>query len=223
MPLVIWSEKKSLRPIIEISLLRNRNYSFGILSLVLHYLAHGAVLLAGPFLLLTAMGYSPGKAGLMMAAFSAPRILLAPFAGRAYDRFGPRYLLVLGNLMIAIGLYLISQTQVDSSEYIIWIGMLSGGIGASLFEPVVTSAIMGSVPQSRLGTASASVGVGRQVAFAVGLTLSGAVYAFQKMEYALRTDWLENVIEISALSDTLLAGACIAVLAILTSSLLNNK
>jgi len=223
LPLVIWSEKKSLRPIIEISLLRNRNYSFGILSLVLHYLAHGAVLLAGPFLLLTAMGYSPGKAGLMMAAFSAPRILLAPFAGRAYDRFGPRYLLVLGNLMIAIGLYLISQTQVDSSEYIIWIGMLSGGIGASLFEPVVTSAIMGSVPQSRLGTASASVGVGRQVAFAVGLTLSGAVYAFQKMEYALRTDWLENVIEISALSDTLLAGACIAVLAILTSSLLNNK
>jgi hypothetical protein len=82
---------------------------------------------------------------------------------------------------------------------------------------------MGSVPKSRLGTASASVGVGRQVAFAVGLTLSGAVYSFQKMEYALRTDWFENVIEISALSDTLLAGACIAVLAILTSSLLNNK
>ena len=77
--------------------------------------------------------------------------------------------------------------------------MLSGGIGASLFEPVVTSEIMGSVPQSRLGTASASVGVGRQVAFAVGLTLSGAVYAFQKMEYALRTDWLENVIELSYL------------------------
>ena len=223
LPLVIWSEKKSLRPIIEVSLLRSRNYSFGILSLVLHYLAHGAVLLAGPFLLLTALEFSPGKAGLMMAAFSAPRILLAPVAGRAYDRFGPRYLLIFGNLMIAIGLFLISQVELDSYEYIIWVGMLAGGIGASLFEPVVTSAIMSSVPKSRLGTASASVGVGRQVAFAMGLTLSGAVYAFQKMEYAIKTDWVQDVIEISALSDTLLGGAFIAVLAILISSGLKNK
>ena len=101
--------------------------------------------------------------------------------------------------------------------------MLAGGIGASLFEPVVTSAIMGSVPKSRLGTASASVGVGRQVAFAIGLTLSGAVYAFQKIEYAIKTDWVQDVIEISALSDTLLVGAFIAVLAILISSGLKNK
>ena len=223
LPLVILSEKKSPRPIIEISLLRNRNYSLGILSLVFHYLAHGAVLLAGPFLLLTALGFSPGKAGIIMAAFSAPRIVLAPFAGRAYDRFGPKYLLIFGNLMIAIGLYLISQIEIDTNEYIIWIGMLLGGVGASLFEPVVTSAIMSSVPNSRLGTASASVGVGRQVAFAVGLTLSGAVYAFQKMEYALKTDWLQKVIEISALSDTVLVGAFIAVLALLISSGLNNK
>ena len=223
LPLVIWSEKQSLRPIIDASLLRNKNYSFGILSLVLHYLAHGAVLLAGPFLLLTAMGYSPGKAGLMMSAFSAPRILLAPFAGRAYDRFGPRYLLLFGNLMLAIGLYLVSQVQVDSGEHIIWLGMLFGGIGASLFEPVVTSTIMGSVPKTRLGTASASVGVGRQVAFAVGLTLAGAIYAFQKMEYSLRTDWVGNIIEISALSDTLLAGVFIAGLAIISSSVLNSR
>ena len=159
----------------------------------------------------------------MMAAFSAPRILLAPVAGRAYDRFGPRYLLILGNLMIAIGLFLLSQVELGSNEYIIWIGMLAGGIGASLFEPVVTSAIMGSVPKSRLGTASASVGVGRQVAFAIGLTLSGAVYAFQKIEYAIKTDWVQDVIEISALSDTLLVGAFIAVLAILISSGLKNK
>ena len=38
LPLVIWSEKQSLRPIIDASLLRNKNYSFGILSLVLIHL-----------------------------------------------------------------------------------------------------------------------------------------------------------------------------------------
>ena len=222
LPLVIWSERKSVRPIIDASLLRNRNYSFGILSLLLHYLAHGSVLLAAPFLLLTAMGYEPVKAGVMMAAFSAPRICLAPFAGRASDRFGPRYLLVLGNIMLVIGLILVSQAEAGYGEIFIWLGMLSCGIGASLFEPVVTSAIMGSVPKTRLGTASASVGVGRQVAFAIGLTVAGAVYAFQKMKYSLNTDWVENIIEISALSDTLFLGALIAVLAVVSSSVLSN-
>ena len=52
LPVLVWSERRSVRPILEIGLLKSRQYGFSMLVLVSHYLSHGGILLVLPFFLL---------------------------------------------------------------------------------------------------------------------------------------------------------------------------
>ena len=49
LPLLIWSERRSARPIIDVALLRSRHYSFALLVHTSHYLSHGGIILVAPF------------------------------------------------------------------------------------------------------------------------------------------------------------------------------
>ncbi len=109
LPVLVWSERRSVRPIIEISLLKSRQYGFSMLVLVSHYLSHGGILLVLPFFLLDSIGFSATKMGLFLAAFSLGRTFLAPVAGQFSDRFGPRPFLILGNVFLAVALFWLSR------------------------------------------------------------------------------------------------------------------
>ena len=80
---------------------------------------------------------------------------------------------------------------------------------------------MGSVPQDRAGTASASVALGRQTAFAVGVTVAGAIFTIRQRVYeagaaaAGLDSGSANAEAIArAFDDTVLAGAVIATIAV---------
>ena len=219
-PIFIWAENRSSRPIIEIGLFRNKQYTLSILILISHYLAQGGVLLIAPFFMLESLEYSATKMGIIMAAFSASRPFLAPIAGRLSDNYGPRPLLIFGNVLLAIALFWISKMGLDINQGFIFSGMLLASMGSAFFEPVVTSSIMGSVPVDRLGTASAFVALGRQTAFAVGITLAGSIFTIRERSY------LNFASEIEALSlgfsDVILSSVFFAVIAVIFSVLLTN-
>ena len=224
LPVLVWSERRSIRPILDVGLFRSGQYTFSLLVLMGHYLSHGGILLVAPFFLLDSLDFSASRMGLFVAAFSAGRMFLAPAAGRLSDRFGPRPFLVLGNLLLVVSLLSLSRQGTDSSVSALFLALLLGGVGTALFEPVVTSAIMGSVPQDRLGTASASVALGRQVAFALGVTVAGAIFTIRERTYlaghsaeGLSTEAARAEAIAGAFGDTLLAGAALASLAVVFS------
>ena len=223
LPLLIWMEKISTRPILSISLLKIRQYRYSVFAHITHYLAQSSIIFAVPLLLLGSMSFPAVKVGLIMASFSVFRIVVAPIAGRLSDQFGVRYFLVVANCVLALGLVSLSFIYAEYPESLLWYSVLFCGLGAALFEPVVTSAIMGSVPNDRLGTASASVGVGRQFAFAVGTTLSGAVYAFQSTQYSKTVSLVpDGSLAIAALGDVILVGVIFAFISALLSFKIDN-
>ena len=220
-PLLIWSQRRSLRPILDFSLFRDRQYTVGLLILSSHYLSHSAILLVAPFFFIESLGFSATKMGLFIAAFYIARTIFAPAAGRLSDRYGPRLFLVLGNLFLAVALLWLSRLGIGAAELTILSAMLLAGLGSAFFEPVVTSVIMGSVPRDRLGTASASVATGRQMAFAIGVAGAGAIYAIRQRVHladlaaqgvGAETAELEAIAR--AFGDTVLAGALLAALAV---------
>jgi MFS family permease len=216
LPVLVWSERRSVRPILEIALLRSRQYGFSMLVLVSHYLSQGGVLLVMPFFLLNSLGFSATKMGLFLAAFSLGRTFLAPVAGQLSDRFGTRPFLVLGNLFLAVALFWLSRQGTDAGDVALFGGLLLASAGSSFFEPVVTSAIMGSVPEERTGTASASIALGRQTAFAVGVTVAGAIFAIRERVYlaGAASDGLRGEAIAGAFGDTVLTGAFVAAIGI---------
>ncbi len=211
LPGLLWAERRSVRPIVDASLLKTRDYAVAVAAMLGHYMSYGPVIIVAPFFFVDGMGFSAARLGVYIGAVSLARTFLAPLTGRMSDRFGPKVFLVLGSLIAAVALLWLSLLGIESSQLAMLASLLLVGVGSALFEPVVTSVIMGSVPEERLGTASASVAMARQVAFAVGVALAGAVFAVRERVY-LETDTAPEALA-NAFSDTLIAGLLFAVTA----------
>ena len=111
-------------------------------------------------------------------------------------------------------------------DWALMAGLLLASAGSAFFEPVVTSVIMGSVPPDRLGTASASVALGRQTAFAVGVTVAGAVYAVRERAHLAELAGSESAVPEAiarGFSDVMLATVIFAALAVAFSAALRNR
>ena len=221
LPVLVWTERRSARPILQASLFKVRDYTFALLVQISHYLAHGGIILVAPYFFVDSLGFSATKMGVFIAAFYAARAVVAFPAGWLSDTFGPRGFLVFGNGLFALALLWVSREWTGSNELAILVAMLLAGVGSAFFEPVVTSVIMGAVPVDRLGTASALVAMGRHVAFASGVALAGAVFAVRERVY------LRELGEVEAIgrgfSDTMLTCVVLAVAATLFSAMIRSR
>ena len=215
-PVLIWTQRRAARPILDGALFRIRGYAVGLVVLVGHYLSHGPILLVAPFFFIDALGFSSSKMGLFVAGFFVGRTFLAPAAGWLSDRFGPRLFLIFGNGALMAALLWLSRLGAGADEPVIFSAMVLGGVGSAFFEPVVTSVIMGSAPLSRLGTASASVAMGRHIAFSVGVAITGAIFAARERLYLNEASPANEAVA-SAFGDAVLAGAAFAALAVAAS------
>ncbi len=224
LPVLVWTERRSERPIMDASLFKSRNYTFALLVQISHYLAHGGIILVAPFFFVDSLDFSATKMGIFIAAFYAARTVMAPAAGWLSDAFGPRRFLVLGNALFALALFWVSREWTGSSEPAIFVALLLAGVGSAFFEPVVTTVIMGAVPVDRLGTASASVAMGRHIAFAAGVALAGAVFAVRERGYLAELGESGAAEAIGrGFSDTMLTGVVLAVAAVLFSTRIRSR
>ncbi|MBM3935135.1 MAG: MFS transporter [SAR202 cluster bacterium] len=138
--------------------------------------------------------------------------------------------LVGGNFLLASSLLWLSGLAEWPSDAAIAAPLLAAGLGGALFEPVAHSVVMGSAPPDRLGTASASIAMGRQAAYAVGVALMGTVFTIRERFYAVEftnrgyTPTGVNALSIQhAFGDALIVCAVLATGAALVSMLLRPE
>jgi DHA2 family lincomycin resistance protein-like MFS transporter len=102
--------------------------------------------------------------------------LLAPFVGRAYDKVGPKPLLLTGTILTSLALWgLALVLDVNSTWAILLTGHIVFSIGlAFIFTPLFTSSL-GSLPKHLYSHGSATVSTMQQVAAAAGTAMFVAV------------------------------------------------
>jgi len=154
--------------------LKNRVFSLSLTTAMLQSLA----LFSVDFLLLF---YLEGIAGLPVLTASYLIIpmalalsLVGPFAGRLSDRFGARIIASVGlSIQVAV-LFLLRGLTTTTS--LVQLGIIEAfyGVGAGLFWPANTSAIMASSPPARYGVSSGMMNTfrntGMVMSFALALT-----------------------------------------------------
>src|SRR4051794_27451769 len=117
-------------------------------------------------------GYSPLQAGFAFLPMPLAIIAGTQLSTRLLARTSPRTLLVVGPLIAAGGLLLLSQLQVDSGS-VLHIGLAAAiipfGVGLS-FVPVTLSATSGVNP-SDAGLASGLINTTRQIGGSLGLAV----------------------------------------------------
>lgn len=159
-----------------------------------------------------------------MACFYLTRSFLAPLAGKLSDHFGPLLFTIMGNLLLGTGIVWISFLDLNTSPIKFALAMSVASSGVALVEPVLTAVIMGSVPKDRIGTASAVIGAGRQLAFAVGIAIAGAIFSTSQRMYLSPnitegTDGITSVTEAATIGFrySVIVGALFAFIAVILS------
>jgi len=98
-------------------------------------------------------GNSPILAGIKLAPLAVGMLISSPPAGIWADRRGSRMLAVLGMLVTALGLALMTTLGRETAYLPSGIYMFIVGIGSGMFNSPNTAAMMGAVPVHRRGIA----------------------------------------------------------------------
>lgn len=172
----LFLEKRLAHPMVDLSLFKNRLFSMSNLSALLNYVAMFSVVLLMPFYLQQLRGMPPSKAGLMLIPMPLTTMLIAPISGALSDRVDTRYISSLGMAITALGMWLLSNLNFESSNLTVVLALVTVGLGSGIFQTPNNSAIMGAVPPYRRGIASSLLAGMRNVGMVLGVAISGAVF-----------------------------------------------
>ena len=173
----LWVETHADQPMIDLGLFRNRAFSAGNASVVIAFIGLFTATFLLPFLLEDVAGMQPLEAGLLLTPIPLVTAVVAPFSGSLSDRIGSRLPASVGIAILALGLLsLVTLPAGFAPLDLVW-RLALVGLGQGLFMSPNSSAVLGSVPRPRLGTASGTLAQMRIDGQALGIAISGAIVA----------------------------------------------
>ncbi|MEH6552418.1 MAG: MFS transporter [Pseudomonadales bacterium] len=179
------------QPLLDASLLGNLPFSVGMSIAALFFLVNAAMLFAVSVFMQAGVRFDPLQTALATLPFSAVLAVVSFASPGLGKRIAPKWIVLLGALIMLLGLYLISgNLSVDMAPGDVLVGMLVAGLGAGLVMAQGTTVTMMSVTPEQSGAASGLsetmkevVGQGFAVALA-GAVLFGTVYSTMVSSYA---------------------------------------
>jgi EmrB/QacA subfamily drug resistance transporter len=169
-------ELRAPAPMLDLSLFGNRMFSAATASAVLNYVCLYSVVFLMPFFLIQGRGLDPARAGFLMTAQPLVMAVAAPLSGTLSDRIGARLPGTLGMIVMATGLYLLSLLGRQAPLGHVAAGLAVVGLGTGIFISPNSSALMGSAPPDRQGTASGILATARNAGMVLGVGLAGAIF-----------------------------------------------
>lgn len=163
-------------PILPFDLLRIPIFAMSVATSICSFIAQSLALVALPFYLQRTFGYDAVSTGLIMTAWPAIIVIVAPLAGRLIERIHAGLLGGLGLLCMTVGLLLLAWLPAQpTSTDIIWRLALCG-MGFGLFQSPNNSIMVGSAPAHRSGSASGMLATSRLVGQTTGAALVALLF-----------------------------------------------
>jgi EmrB/QacA subfamily drug resistance transporter len=163
--------------LVPADVMRNRDFTYSCSAILLMSAVFFAGMLYLPQFMMKVLGFTPIEAGLGMLPMMATFATVSFVAGPLYDRFGPKPLVSLGSLGIALGPALVAIAVSEESYAAIVPGLVVLGLGVGLFYPTATTAGVTAVDESRRSLAGAIVYMFQVAGGSVGLGLTTTVFA----------------------------------------------
>lgn len=171
--LFVVAELRQPEPMLDLSLLKVPTMAPSLLASLFQGLANFAVLFLVIMYLQGPRGLSPIQASLLLIPGYIVGSAIGPFAGRLADQLGPVIPATAGLGIEVIALFIYAQLSLTSGLWLVTVGSVVNGIGASAFFPANSSAVMKASPPTMLGISSGMLrtfaNVGMVFSFAVAI------------------------------------------------------
>ena len=171
--LAVWTlyVRRQLReqyPLLPFDLLRIPLFSVSVLTSVCSFLGQMAALVALPFFLQHTYGFDAVRTGLLLTAWPAVIVVVAPLAGWLVERVHAGLLGGVGLAVMALGALLLAWLPADATAGgLVW-RMALCGAGFALFQSPNNSVLIASAPPERSGAASGMLATARLTGQTVG-------------------------------------------------------
>ena len=170
--LLIWHEWRTPNPIVQVRILRNRNFSVPMILLIaLTFTAYGMQIL-NPVFLQDLLGYTAWRAGFAMAprglGVMSAMFLLGGIAKRGIDT---RPLVALGFILIGIASWDLGSLNLNMSMWNFIGPTIVQGIGMGLIFPNLSAAALSSIPREQMGYAASIFSMSRNIGGSIGTSV----------------------------------------------------
>lgn len=160
-------ERRARSPIVPLSIFQSRSFSGANLLTLFLYGAIGIFFFLLPLNLIQVQGYSATATGAAMLPFIFLMFFLSRWSGGLIGRYGPRLPLMMGPLIAAFGFVFIAVPSMSGDYWKTFFpAIMILGFGMAVTVAPLTTVVMNSVDQNRVGTAS---GVNNAVARVAGV------------------------------------------------------
>ncbi|WP_237762974.1 DHA2 family efflux MFS transporter permease subunit [Paenibacillus sp. A3] len=169
--LFVWRQLTLAEPLLDLRTFKFNVFRLSTVIMMIVMMAMFSAMMLLPIFLQGALGYSPLQAGLVMLPGGILMGIMSPITGRLFDKFGAKWLAVVGLALIANTLWQFSSISLSTPYAMIMIlnTLLMLGI-SMLMMPVMTNAL-NELPPRLYPHGTAIISTLQQVSGAVGTAL----------------------------------------------------
>jgi len=166
--LFVWRQLVMTTPLLDLRLFKNITFTLStVICMVVMIAMLGAQLLL-PFYLIDVRGFTSLASGIVFLPGALVMAIMAPIAGRLFDRYGARWLAITGLTTLVVTSLMFTNLSITTS--LIWVAIVYAMmmlINSLVLMPVLTAGL-NQLPNEKIAQGTSINNTLRQVAAAVG-------------------------------------------------------
>ncbi|WIE54055.1 MFS transporter [Curtobacterium sp. MCBD17_003] len=177
--LFVLIETRVAHPLMPLRVVLDRDRGGSLLAMGLVAIGMFGIFLFLTYYLEQTLGFSSLKTGLAFLPMPLSIMFSSTILGtRLLPRVGPKVLIFIGGLVAAVGLLLLTRTQLDSAYApVVLPGLIVIGLGMGLIFSSAFSTATSGVARQDAGVASAMVNTMQQIGGSIGTALLSTIFA----------------------------------------------
>ncbi|MCL1631195.1 DHA2 family efflux MFS transporter permease subunit [Sporolactobacillus sp. CPB3-1] len=186
--LFVWRQLVIENPILDFRAFRYPMFTLATIILILVMVTLFATMILLPLYLQRALLLSSFAAGLVLLPGGLINGMLSPVMGRLFDKFGPRWLVTPGLLIMCVVIWLFSRMTVSESMLYVIILYAALLIGMSMVMMPVSTTGLNQLPKRLYPHGTAIMNTLQQVAGGVGTALFVGIMAAGQQAYLSKSE-----------------------------------
>ena len=171
----IWRQFKLEHPMLDMELFKHPAFSISALAVTLTFFALMGIFFSMSQLFQLIMGYGALESSLRMLPLMMLMMITAPMVPSIVKKFGTRWTVSSGLLLVAAAFAIMSRWPVEVSYGHVVGSMIIMMTGMALTMTPATNMMMSAVPRNRAGMGSAMNDTTRELGGALGIAVLGSV------------------------------------------------